>query len=418
MANERIVVGIDAGTTKVTTLIAEIGRNHSVHVIGFGVAPCKGLKRGVVVDMDATVEAIDASVEKAERVSGYKIDSAFIGIAGGHITSLTNSGVISITRSDRTITEEDVGRAIDAARVINLTNNREIIHTIPRHFTIDGQEGVRNPIGMLGYRVDVEAHIVTGAVTSIQNLIKCFELSDIDVDQVVLQPLAAAEAVVSDEEKNMGVALVDIGGDITEIVLFSEGSICHTAVINVGGNHITNDISVRLRAPHAEADELKISHSHAVSHDIAPTEMIDVATFGRGNVRSVPRIQICEVAEARLQELFLLVAEEIQSAGYDGLLPAGIVIIGGTAQLSGIEELGSEVTGLSVRRGTPRGVHGLVDALSDPAYATAVGLAMWGARHGEGTLSTWPAARGADRTYSDGHHVGGRFLGWLRAILP
>ena len=418
MANERIVVGIDAGTTKVTTLVAEVSRNRSVHVIGFGVAPSRGLKRGVVVDIDATVEAIGMSVEKAERVSGYQVESAFVGIAGGHIASLNNRGVVAITNADRTITEDDVARAIDAARVINVTNNREIIHTIPRHFVVDGQEGVRNPVGMLGYRVDVEAHIVTGAVTAVQNLIKCFESSDIEVDQLVLEPLAAAEAVISDEEKDMGVALVDIGGGVTEIAIFSEGSICHTAVINVGGNHITNDISVRLRAPFAEADELKITQAHALSQDIDPNEVVDIATFGRGNIASVPRIQICEVAEARLQELFLLVSEEISNSGFDGRLAAGIVMVGGTAQLSGIEELGSEVTGLPVRKGTPRGVHGLVEAIGDPAYAAGVGLVLWGARHGDGALSIYPAARGDDRSTTEARRAGGRLFGWLRAMLP
>jgi cell division protein FtsA len=418
VANERIIVGIDAGTTKVTTLIAEASRNRSVDIIGFGVAPSRGLKRGVVVDMDATVDAIEVSVEKAERVSGYKVASAFVSIAGGHIASLNNRGVVAITHPDRTITEDDVARAIDAARVINVTNNREIIHTIPRQFIVDGQDGVRNPVGMVGYRVDVEAHIVTGAVTAVQNLVKCFETCDIDVDQIVLQPLAAAEAVVSDEEKDMGVALVDIGGSITEIAIFSEGSICHTAVINVGGNHITNDISVRLRAPVAEADELKINYAHALSQDIDPNETVDVATFGRGHVASIPRIQICEVAEARLQELFQLVSEEIARSGYDGLLPAGIVIVGGTAQLSGIEELGSDVTGLPVRKGMPKGVHGLVDAIGDPGYATAVGLTLWGARHGDGALSAYPSGRGEDRTSSDARRVGGRLFSWLRTILP
>src|SRR5712692_1919010 len=237
-----MVVGIDAGTTKVTTLIAEVSRSRNVHVIGVGVSPSRGLRKGVVVDIDETVESITSSVEKAERVSGFKVEHAFIGIAGAHITSLNNRGVVAISHADRTITDDDVARVIDAARVITLPNNREIIHTIPRQFIVDGQEGVRNPVGMSGYRVDVDAHIVTGAVTAIQNLLKCFEATRIDIDQLVLEPLAAAEAVLTDEERKMGVALVDIGGDITEIALFSDGSICHTAMIGVGGNHITNDI--------------------------------------------------------------------------------------------------------------------------------------------------------------------------------
>lgn len=417
MANERIVVGIDAGTTKVTTLIAEVSRSRNVHVIGVGVAPSRGLRKGVVVDIDETVEAITSSVEKAERVSGFQVESAYVGIAGAHITSLNNRGVVAITRPDRTITEDDVARAIDAARVVTLPSNREIIHTIPRQFIVDGQEGVRNPVGMSGYRVDVEAHIVTGAVTAIQNLVKCFQLTEIAINQIVLEPLAAAEAVLTDEEREMGVALVDIGGGITEIAIFSEGSICHTAVVGVGGNHITNDISVRLRAPYGEADELKIKYANALTAEIDPHEMVDVTTFGHGQFASVPRIQVCEVAEARLQETFLLVQGEIQKSGFGNLLPAGIVVVGGTAQMPGIAELGSDVTHLPVRRGTPRGVHGLIDQIGDPAYATGVGLALWGARHGDGALAFWPAARG-DEHASDGRRVAGRLFGWLRTILP
>ncbi len=418
MANERIVVGIDAGTTKVTTLITEVSRNRSVHVIGVGIAPSRGLRKGVVVDIDQMVESIVASVEKAERVSGFKVGSAYVGIAGAHVTSLNNRGVVAITHSDRTITEDDVARAIDAARVITIPNNREIIHTIPRHFIVDGQEGVRNPVGMLGYRLDVEAHIVTGAVTAIQNLVKCVHNAGVDVDQIVLEPLAAAEAVLTEEEKEMGVALVDIGGGTTEIAIFTEGSVCHTGVIGVGGNHITNDISVRLRAPFAEADELKIKHAHAVSSEVDPSEMVEVTTFGRAQVAAIPRIQICEVAEARLHETFLLIQQEIVRSGFDGLLPAGIVVVGGTAQLSGIVELGSAVTGLPVRSGIPRGVHGLVDSISDPGYATAVGLALWGAREGDRSLATWPEARRDDRYSADSRRVSGRIIGWLRAILP
>jgi cell division protein FtsA len=418
VASERIVVGIDAGTSKVTTLIAEVSRNRNVHVIGVGVAPSRGVRKGVVVDIDETVESITASVEKAERVSGYKVERAVVGIAGAHIASLNNRGVVAITHPDRTITEDDVSRAVDAARVITIPSNREIIHTIPRHFIVDGQEGVRNPVGMLGYRLDVEAHIVTGAVTAIQNLLKCFHNTDIEVDQVILEPLAAGEAVLTEEEKEMGVALVDIGGGTTEIAIFTEGSVCHTGMIGVGGNHITNDISVRLRAPFDEADELKIKFAHALSSEIDPNEMVEVTTFGRSHISSVPRIEICEVAEARLQETFQLIQQEIARSGYDGLLPAGVVIVGGTAQLSGVVELGNDVIRLPIRPGIPRGVNGLVDSISDPGYATSVGLTLWGARHGERSPATSTVARREERYGNDGGRAGGRIFGWLRAILP
>ena len=418
MANERIVVGIDVGTTKVTTLIAEVSRNRNIHVIGVGVAPSHGLKKGVVVDIDQTVESIDVSVEKAERLSGVRVESAYVGIAGAHITSVDNRGVVAITRPDREITEEDVARALDAARVITIPSNREIIHTIPRQFVVDGQDGVSNPVGMSGFRLDVETHIVTGALTAIQNLVRCFENADIGVESLVFSPLAAAEAVLTDEEKDMGVGLVDIGGGVTQIAVFVEGSICHVGVIAVGGNHITNDISVRLRAPFAEADDLKVRFAHALSSEVDPNDMVEVTSFGRSSVAAVPRIDICEVAEARLQETFLLIQQEIQRAGFDGLLPAGLVVVGGTALMSGIADLGREVTRWPVRQGIPRGVHGLVDAVSDPSQATAVGLTLWAVRHAENANAAYAVSRRDERPSFEGRHVGGRIFGWLRAILP
>jgi cell division protein FtsA len=415
---ERIVVGIDAGTTKVTTLIAEVSRNRSVHVIGVGIAPSRGLKKGIVVDIDAMVESIVNSVEKAERVSGYKVVSAFAGLTGLHVTSLNNRGVVAITHPDRTITEDDVARAIDAAQVINIPSNREILHTIPRQFTVDGQDGVRNPVAMHGYRLDVEAHIVTGSVTAVQNLAKCFHKAEIEIDQVVLGSLAASESVLSDEEKEMGVALIDIGGGTTEVGVFTEGSIFHTGVVPVGGNHITNDIAVRLRTPFAQADDIKIRHAHAFTAEIDPEDQVEVPGFGHGFSQFVPRVQICEVAEARLQETFQLVHAEIKRSGCEGLLPAGAVVVGGTSRLSGIADLASEVLGLPVRLGLPRGAHGLVDTISGPDYATSIGLALWGARTGEPVAIARPTARLDEGLGVDTLRVSGRIRGWLRAILP
>jgi cell division protein FtsA len=418
VAKERIVVGIDVGTTKVTTLIAEASRNSSVHIIGVGVAPSRGLRKGVVVNIDETTESIAASVEKAERVAGYRIASAYVGIAGTHVTSLNNRGVVAVTHPDRTITDEDVARAIDAARVINVPSNREILHTLPRQFIVDGQEGVRNPVAMLGYRLDVETHIVTGAVTAIQNLTKCLERLDIGVDQVVLEPLAASEAALTDEEREMGVALVDIGGGTTEIAIFVDGSVWHTGVLSVGGNHITNDIAVRLRAPFAEADELKMKYAHALLSEVDPEETIEVTTFGQNRIQVVPRREICEVAEARLQEILQLIEAEIKRSGYDGLLPAGVVLVGGTAQLNGIVDLASELLQLPVRQGVPRCVHGLVDTVDGPAYATSVGLILWGARHGDRGIDRRAVAMRDDHYLADSRRVGGWVKGWLRAILP
>lgn len=418
MPKERIVVGIDAGSTKVATLIAEVSPHNNVHIIGVGVAPSRGLRKGVVINIDETVESIATSVEKAERISGHKVSRAFVSIAGTHVTSLNNRGVVAVAHSDRTITTEDVARAIDAAQVINVPSNREILHTIPRHFIVDGQEGVRNPVAMLGYRLDVETHIVTGAVTAIQNLTKCFHRVGVDVDQIVLESLAASEAVLTEEEKEMGVALVDIGGGTTEVAIFVDGSVWHTGVLSVGGNHITNDIAVRLRAPFAEADEIKIKYAHALVGEIDPEEMVEVTTFGQNRVETVPRKDICEVAEARVEEMLQLIRGEIKRSGYDGLLPAGVVLVGGTAQLKGIVELASELLQLPVRQGVPRGVHGLIDTVDGPAYATSVGLILWGARSGDRAIDRRTIASRDDRYTADSRRVGGLVKGWLRAILP
>jgi cell division protein FtsA len=418
LARERIVVGIDVGTTKVATLIAEVNRSRHVHVIGVGVVPSRGLNKGEVVDIEQTVESIAASVRQAERVAGYQVSSAHVGITGSHVASLNNRGVIAVAHQDRTITADDVARVVEAAQVINVPSNRQILHAIPRQFIVDGQDGIRNPVAMSGYRLDVEVHIVTGGVTAIQNFLKCFQRLQIQVEELVLQPLAASEAVLTDEEREMGVALVDVGGGTTEIAVFVDGSVCHTEVIRVGGNHLTNDLAVRLRTPFAEAEQLKINHAHAYCGDVDPEELVEVATFGRGRSASVPRVQICEVAEARLQETFQLIHQKLQDAGCTERLAAGVVLVGGAAQLSGIAELGSEILCLPVRQGAPRGAHGLVDTVAGPAYAASVGLVLWGARHGERVPARSSAFARDDRYAEDGARAGGRIKGWLRAILP
>lgn len=423
MTKERIVVGIDVGTTKVATLIAEVGRNRHAHVVGAGIAPARGIKKGVVVDIDETAEAVLVSLERAERIAGHKVSSASVSVSGAHITSLNNRAYVAVTRSDRTITDEDVARVVDAAQVINVPSNREILHAIPRQFIVDGQDGIRNPVGMLGYRLDVEVHIVTGAVMAIQNLARCLNTVGVAVDDVILAPLAASEAVLTEEEKGMGVALVDLGGGTTEVAVFVDDSICHTGIISVGGNHITNDIAVRLRTPFPEAEDLKVRYAHAYSSEIEPDELIDVPSFGRTDISRVPRRDVCEVAEARLHETFQLVGEEIRRSAAGGILPAGAVLVGGSAQMSGVVELASEVLGLPVRLGRPTGIHGLLDSVNGPAFAASIGLVLWSVRYSERRAprsrpATHSFARGDDWGGAEEGHVGGRIRGWLRAILP
>lgn len=423
MPKDKYFVGIDVGTTKVCAAIGEPDRAGGVRVVGVGVAPSRALRRGVVVNIDEAVESIGAAIERAERISGYKIVSCYLTITGGQVASLNNRGVIAIARSDQAIAPDDVERVIEAARVVSIPNNREIIHAIPRHFIVDGQEGIRNPVGMIGYRLDVEAHLVTVAVTSLQNLTKCVQRLGVDVDGVVLEPLASGEAVLTDEEKEMGVVLADIGGGTTGIAVYVEGSVCHTAVLPVGGNHITNDVAIGLRTPFAAAEEIKIAYGSALSGQIDEDEEIEVSTFGRSRQDRISRTQLCEIVEARLAEVFSLIQGEIKSSGYEGLLPAGVVLTGGGAQLEGIADLAAEYLRIPVRVGVPWEVEGLVDSVSAPAYAAAVGLLLWDSRSRLPTASAvseprW-SRRGRDsRARSQEVTVYNRLKEWFRAFLP
>jgi len=408
---ERTIVGIDVGTTKVCTLIGEVDDADNLCIVGVGVAPAHGLSKGVVVNVDEASKSIAASIEKAERVSGYAIESAYLGLAGKHISSLNSRGVVAVGRGERCITEDDIARAIEAAQAIAVPHNREIVHVIPRNFTLDGQEGVRDPVGMVGFRLEVEAHIVTGAVASIRNLVQCVENAGVTVNDLILQPLASSEAVLTAEERETGVVLVDAGGGTTDVAIFVNGSIWHSVVLPVGGNNLTNDLAVGLRTPFATAEDLKIKYGHALPESVDPDEMIDVAAFGEGELQSVPRRELSLILEARVEEVFALVLNEIKRSGYEGLLPAGLVLTGGTTELPGFKELGREMLQLPVRVGRVRNIGGLVDAVSGPAYATAVGLLLWGLRHG--TSERRMQKRG--NRWSDLYQ---RFIDILRAFLP
>jgi len=410
---ERTVVGIDVGTTKVCTLVGEVDESNNLAVVGVGVAPSHGLSKGVVVNVDEASRSIAASIDKAERVSGYTVESAYVGLAGKHISSLNSRGVVAAGRGERYITEDDVERAIEAAQAIAVPHNREIVHTIPRSFTLDGQEGVHDPVGMMGFRLEVEAHIVTGAVASMRNLVQCIESANVAVNDLILQPLASSEAVLTPEERETGVVLVDAGGGTTDVAIFVQGSIWHSVVLPVGGNNVTNDVAVGLRTPFATAEELKVKYGTALPETVDPQEMIDVAAFGEGASQSVSRLQLCEIIEARTEEIFALVQNEIKRSGYEGLLPAGLVLTGGAADLQGFKELGREMLGLPVRVGAAHSVGGLTDAVSSPSYATAVGLLLWGLQHGASEGRTDKSHRG--NRWGD---VYGRFRDILGAFLP
>ncbi len=427
---QHVIVGIDVGTTKVCTMVAQV-RDHGrdVHILGVGFTPSKGLDRGVVVNIDDAVNAIITSIEKAERLSGYRIGTAFVGIAGRHIASLNSRGVVAIGRGDYEITREDVVRAVEAARAVTIPTQREVVHVIPRAYVVDGNEGIRDPVGMSGFRLEVETHIVTGEVMAIQNLIKSVQRAGIEIDDLVLQPLASGEAVLTAEDKDRGVVLVDIGGGTTDIAIFVQGGIWHTSVIPVGGNHFTNDLVYVLHTPFNTAEYLKLKYGSAIAGErwdakpnpehegAAPTDddLIEVDTLVAGEQQRISQGLLNEVIQARAMELIELIYNEIQRSGYDGLLQAGIVLTGGSAQIPRLDELAREMLGVPVRIGIPIGLSGLAEAIDTPPYATAVGLLRWGARYG-GTMGALDASAASGR--NGRFRLYERVKNWLREFLP
>jgi cell division protein FtsA len=412
MVQERVIVGIDVGTTKICVLVGAVDRDGKLNIVGVGTCPSQGLRRGVVVNIEETVTSIAAALDRAERLSGKKITTAYVGIAGGHIESENSKGFVAISPSHRDIVQNDISRAIEVARAIPLPANREVIHVIPRGYIVDGQEGIKNPIGMSGFRLEVETHIITGAMSSIRNLIRCVHKAQVEIEDLILEPLASSEAVLADGETDLGVALVDIGGGTTDVAVFSDGAIWHTVVLPIGGNLITSDIAIGLRLPLGVAEELKITYGHCDPASIAEDDMIDLAQFMPDCNDLVPRKLLAEIIQARVEELFGMVHEEIKKSGYDGLLPAGLVVTGGTAELPGILDVAGQTLDLPARIGVPMGMHGLADSISRPSYATAVGLLLWGLRHTSFVLD--------DEEYDEQESpdVVSRFGRWLRAFIP
>ncbi len=404
---ERTIVGIDVGSSKVCTLVSEVDDEGDARVIGVGLVPSRGVRKGVVVNVADATAAIAASIERAERTSGYEIERAYVGLSGTHVSSLNSRGVVGISRREHGIIVEDVDRVLDAARAIAVPHNQEVVHVIPRGYVVDGQGGVRDPVGMHGFRLEVEAHVVTGSSSAIQNLVKCVEGAGVEVDELVLASIAAGDAVLTDTEREMGVVLADIGAGTTDIAIFIDGTVWHTVTLGVGGEYITGDISIGLRLPPATAEQVKVQHGHACASQVPPEERFTVSPFGGEVSQVVLRWKLAEIIEARTEELLSMIQQEIKRSGYDGLLPAGVVLCGGTAQMSGIQELGRDILGLPVRVGAPRELHGFVDAVSNPAHAVGAGLMEWGMM-----VDTRPQLR------KIGPGVGRRFLNWLRAFLP
>lgn len=391
------VAALDIGTTKTVALIGEAAED-GVRILGVGLAPSNGLRKGVVVDVKLAAQSIALAVEQAERMANMAIEGAYVGIAGAHIASINSRGVAPIHNS-RAVTQDVVQRAMDAATAIAVPDNREVIHSIARGYSLDGQDGVRDPIGMMGYRLEVEAHIVTGATPSIQNLYKAVEAAGLQILQLVLEPIAAGDAVLTQAERDHGVVLVDIGGGTTDIAIFIEGSVWHTVVLPIGGLHLTNDLAVGLRSPFAAAEEIKMKYGTLLADDARAEEIIELAAFGDEEMRVVSRHEVAEILAARADEILGMILAEIKRSGYDGLLPAGVVLCGGTAQLAGIKSFAREILGLPVRVGSPQAIVGMTDRVSAPMCATSVGLVHWGAREAEKQALEWTqvSARAANR---------------------
>jgi cell division protein FtsA len=405
---ERTIVGIDVGSSKVCTLVGEMNGAEDVRVIGVGLVPSRGIRKGVVINVADATTSILSSVEQAERMSGYKIERAYVGLSGTHVSSLNSRGVVGISRRESGITVDDVDRALDAAHAIAVPHNQEVVHVIPRGYVVDGQSGVRDPVGMHGFRLEVETHIVTGSTTAIQNLIKCVEGAGVGVDELVLSSIAAGAGVLTENEREMGVVLADIGAGTTDIAIFIEGTVWHTVTLGVGGEYITSDIAIGMRLPPTVAEETKLKHAHAIAVQVPPEQTFTVAAVDGGGAQVMPRWKLVEIVEARVEEILSMVQQEIKRSGYDGLLPAGVVLCGGTAQLSGLQELARDTLELPVRIGIPHEFHGLVDRVSSPAHAVGAGLMGWGV-----TVDTRPQFH-----KPSGPTMGRRLLEWLKAFLP
>ena len=376
-AQENIIVGLDIGTTKICAVVGELVGG-KVNIIGIGTHPSIGLRKGVVVNIESTVESIKKAVEEAELMAGCEISSVYAGIAGGHITGFNSRGIVAIKGSE--ITPYDVERVIDAARAVAIPMDREVIHVLPQEYIVDDQAGIQNPVSMAGVRLEAKIHIVTGAVTSAHNIVKCANRAGLDVCDIVLESLASGEAVLSDEEKDLGTALLDVGGGTTDLAVFSGRNIRHTFVLALGGDNITNDIAIGLRAPMAEAEKIKIRYGTCNPRGISNDELIKVPGMGGRESRMLPRQILAEILEPRMEEIFTLIKRETFRAGMETVINSGMVLTGGSSLLEGATDIAEAVFGVPTRLGTPRNINGLIDVVNNPMYATGVGLVLYGAQ--------------------------------------
>lgn len=394
---KNLIVGLDIGTSKVVAIVGEITPDNEIEIIGLGTHPSRGLKKGVVINIESTVQSIQRAVEEAELMSGCQIHSVYAGIAGSHVRSLNSHGIVAIR--DKEVAQTDIERVIDAARAVAIPADQKILHILPQEFIIDQQESIREPVGMSGVRLEAKVHMVTGAVSAAQNIIKCVRRCGLEVDDIILEQLASSHSVLTDDEKELGVCLVDIGGGTTDIAVFTEGAIRHTAVIPIAGDQVTNDIAVALRTPTQYAEEIKIKYACALTQLASADETIEVPSVGERPDRRLARQTLAEVVEPRYEELFTLIQAELRRSGFEDLCAAGIILTGGSSKMEGAVELAEEIFHMPVRLGSPQYVTGLVDVVRNPIHSTGVGLLLFGyqnramreseSRMGNGFKSVW-----------------------------
>jgi cell division protein FtsA len=379
MKKRNVIASIDVGTTKICTIMADVSDGSSPRILGVGVSPSKGLHKGLVVNINEARETIRESVKKAEQAANYKVDSAYVGVTGRHVTSINNHGVVAITRNDRVVRPDDLKRVLASAQSVKTANDRRLLHVIPRAYAVDGQSGVKNPVGMHGFRLDVETHVITAAVTSIQNLVKCIRSIGIDIEDLVLEPLASSEAILTEDEKQVGVIMADIGGGTTDVAVFREGSIWHTSILPVAGYQLTRDVAIGLGLPFEIAEEMKKKYGSVIP--VYEGTKVDTAPAISKDGHGVSYQDLCDIIRARVEEILKLILLEMPNSDYEALVPAGLVLTGGSANLSGIAALGRDILKLPVRVGAPNNLYGIAETLQDPAYATSVGLLLWGSKY-------------------------------------
>jgi cell division protein FtsA len=383
-ADSKLIVGLDIGTSKVVAIVGEVNGDGIIKVVGVGSHISRGLKKGVVVNIESTVQSIQRAIEEAELMAGCQIHSVYAGIAGSHIRSMNSHGIVAI--KDREVGPMDIERVLDAAKAVAIPADQRILHVLPQEYVIDMQEGIKEPIGMSGVRLEAKVHMVSGALNAAQNIEKCVQRCGLEIDDIILEQLASSYAVLTDDEKELGVCMVDIGGGPTDIAIFTEGSIRHTAVIPIAGDQVTNDIAMALRTPTQYAEEIKIKYACALTQLAGADELIKVPSVGEREPRNLSRQALAEVVEPRYEELFTLIQAELRRSGFEDVIAAGVVLTGGTSKMEGVVELAEEIFHVPVRLAKPNGVEGLTDVVANPIYATSVGLLIYGAKHQLGEL--------------------------------